>query len=36
MSFKSTPPRITAQTRGSHPFRGVRSAFIRTLVTWSE
>src|SRR5207244_1702718 len=30
--FKSTPPRITAQTRGSHPFQGVRSAFIRTLV----
>ena len=32
MSFKSTPPRITAQTRGSRRFQGVRPAFIRTLV----
>ena len=32
MSFKSTPPRITAQTHGSRRFQGVRPAFIRTLV----
>src|SRR5260370_15569236 len=32
MSFKSTPLRITAQTRGSRRFQGVRPAFIRTLV----
>jgi hypothetical protein len=32
MSFKSTPLRITAQTRGSRRFQGIRPAFIRTLV----